>query len=272
MSELINVHLYGDGSRNSRLRAEYIYCDHANECSAYKKGKCFCVTTLLAARCGVGSVSVVDGGLKRSKAYARVQSEAKSNEQYGKLQYPSYECITRIGEKAFLTIPYIRIEEMQDGHIRCKDPGFDSNKILIDADRLTPENIKRICDYCPCTTMGGIIENYKDKAVPMFLHQLSLLFPERFSAFISAYPEFEVISPDWVGRYAKLSTCNRNEKYKDAHGNVFHFDGDYIVCPKYHLSFTPFGAKETEMRVKITGDMEVKITDNKQVLATTVFR
>ena len=34
--KLINVDLYGDGSRNSRLRAEYIYCDHADVCSVYK--------------------------------------------------------------------------------------------------------------------------------------------------------------------------------------------------------------------------------------------
>lgn len=39
--KLINVDLYGDGSRDSRLRAEYIYCDHADVCSVYKEGKCF---------------------------------------------------------------------------------------------------------------------------------------------------------------------------------------------------------------------------------------
>lgn len=48
--KLINVDLYGDGSRNSRLRAEYIYCDHADVCSVYKEGKCFRKTTLLICR------------------------------------------------------------------------------------------------------------------------------------------------------------------------------------------------------------------------------
>lgn len=32
--EAINVNLYGSGSRDCRLRAEYIFCDRANECSA----------------------------------------------------------------------------------------------------------------------------------------------------------------------------------------------------------------------------------------------
>lgn len=45
--KLINVELYGDGSRKSLLRAEYIYCDHADVCSVYKEGKCFRKTRLL---------------------------------------------------------------------------------------------------------------------------------------------------------------------------------------------------------------------------------
>ena len=52
--KLINVDLYGDGSRDSRLRAEYIYCDHADVCSVYKEGKCFRKTTLFGVRCEFG--------------------------------------------------------------------------------------------------------------------------------------------------------------------------------------------------------------------------
>ena len=69
MSDLINVGLYGSGKRNSRLRAEYIYCNQAQECSAYKEGKCFCVTTLFGLKCGIGSVNIVDGGTKQSKRF-----------------------------------------------------------------------------------------------------------------------------------------------------------------------------------------------------------
>ena len=55
--KLINVDLYGDGSRNSRLRAEYIYCDHADVCSVYKEGKCFRKTTLFGVRCEFGRIA-----------------------------------------------------------------------------------------------------------------------------------------------------------------------------------------------------------------------
>lgn len=88
MDEAINVLLYGDGSRQARLRAEYIYCDHAKECSAYKEGQCFQVTTLFGIRCKHGHINRIDGGTKRSKMYAKLYNETKAKEQYGKLSYP----------------------------------------------------------------------------------------------------------------------------------------------------------------------------------------
>lgn len=66
---LINVALYGDGSRGARLRAEYIYCNHTQECSAYHEGKCLNVTIPFNRRCELGRVEKVDGGTKQSKRY-----------------------------------------------------------------------------------------------------------------------------------------------------------------------------------------------------------
>lgn len=268
--ELINVGLYGDGSRKSRLRAEYIHCDHAEECSTYKKGKCFCVTTPFGIECPIGTVSFVDGGLKNSKAYSRIWSSAKENPCYHKLYYPYHEYITCIGQKAFITIPYVRIEE-QGEKLFCYDPGFRMNRLLVDEDKLTPENIKRICEYQPHAMMGGVIEDYQKKSVPLFLNQLSKTFPERFQEFVKAEPDYEIKTPDYVGRRAKLLTCNRSEVYFDNKQNQFRFDGDWLVCEKYRSSFTPFGSSTAEIRIKATEDMVVKITNNNQVTWETVF-
>lgn len=103
--KLINVDLYGDGSRNSRLRAEYIYCDHADVCSVYKEGKCFRKTTLFGVRCEFGRITYVDGGTKKTKMYGRVYSEAKDSERYHKLSYPNNTYIAKIGDGAFLARP-----------------------------------------------------------------------------------------------------------------------------------------------------------------------
>ncbi len=270
MDEAISVQLYGDGSRQARLRAEYIYCDHAKECSAYKEGLCFQVTTLFGIRCEYGRISRIDGGTKRSKMYAKLYSETKAKEQYGKLSYPYNAYIIRIGNDTLLAIPHVRIED-RNGKLYCSDPGFGCNRLYVSADKLTPENIYRICTYHPHAIMGGEITDYQKKIVPMFLCQLAQLFPEQYQTFTEAYPDYEIKPPDWVGRTAKLATCNRELEYKERCG-VFRFDGDELVCDHYHSAFLPFGAKEAEIRIKVTDDMEVKITDNKQVTNQTVFK
>ena len=45
----------------------------------------------------------------------------------------------------------------------------------------------------------------------------------------------------------------------------------YIVCDCYNSSFAPFRAKRAEIRVKLSDEMEVEITDNGQVTDATVF-
>lgn len=270
MEQLINVGLYGDGSRKARRRAEYIYCDHADECSAYKDGKCFRVTTLFGLRCEFGRVGQVDGGTKQSKKFYQVSDAAKSNEQYHKLSYPHNVYITQIGNGAFLTLPYVCIE-LQGERLVCSDPGFGGNRLYVPLEVMTPENIKRVCEYRPYALMGGEIADYQQKTVPMFLHQLSQLFPACFKAFTMAYPDFDIKPPNWIGRYAKLETCNRKVEYKDIHGNLFYFDGEDIVCDCYRSPFLPFDGSPTKVRITINGDMKVKITDNNQVTNETVF-
>lgn len=271
MDNLINVGLYGDGSRNARRRAEYIYCEKAQECSAYKEGRCFCVTTLFGVSCKVGRVERVDGGTKQSKAFYTVSETAKSNEKYSKLKYPCNVYITKIGEKVFLTPPYIRIEELGDNDLSCHDPGFGCNNLLTDSQRLTPQNIHKICSYTPQALLGGTISKYQTDIVPMFLKQLSKVFPERYFDFVSAYPNFEIKQVNYVGMRAKLSTCNRLENYKDHNGNVFHFEGDFFVCENWKSAFNPFSSKESYIKVKVNDSMIVTITDNNQVTDDTVF-
>lgn len=271
--KLINVDLYGDGSRNSRLRAEYIYCDHADVCSVYKEGKCFRKTTLFGVRCEFGRTACIDGSTKRTKMYDRVYRDAKATEQYHKLAYPHNTYIARIGDGAFLAPPHIRIECDSDSRLTCHDPGFGCNRLFVSIDVLTPENINRICAYHPHAIMGGVIEDYQTKTVPIFLHQLSNLFPEQYSAFIAEFPDYKLKAPDYRGKYAKLSTCNRELTYYDAHGNSFRFDGDELVCDKYRLGgFMPFSSSGyAQMRIPVTDDMQVKITDSNQVTDQTIL-
>lgn len=102
---------------------------------------------------------------------------------------------------------------------------------------------------------------------------MSKLFPEQYNAFIAAFPDYELKAPDYRGKYAKLSTCNRELTYRDAHGNSFRFDGDELVCDKYRIGgFMPFSSSGyAQMRIPVTDDMQVKITDSNQVTDQTVL-
>lgn len=270
---LINVSLYGNGSRHSRLRAEYIYCEHANKCSAYKSGKCFCVSALFGKPCELGCVKRSDGGTKRSKAYSRVWNTAKACDCYAKVSYPTYEYVTTIGDKVFLTIPHISIRE-ENGNILVDNPGFSSRSFLSEKKNINPEFLHRICSFSPRAMMGGVITDYQEKIVPMVLYQLSTLLPEEYKVFIEKYPQYKNIQPNWIGRWAKLSTCNRSETYRDYDGNVFRFEKDFLICDEYRCSIAPFRTSrtsKTEMRIKVTDDMQVRIEKNSQVLPDTVF-
>ncbi|WP_417200979.1 hypothetical protein [Sutterella wadsworthensis] len=265
----INVGLYGDGSRGARLRAEYIACDRAEECSLYKSGKCFNVTTLFGLRCPIGTMWSVDGGMKQSKAFRNMQVQVRADPLYAKLKYPYHEQIGRIGDDAFLGVLHIRIED-QNGRLNVSDPGFGNNRVVVKRDTLTPENLNRICAYQPRAFMGGVITSYQEETVPNFLHQLSLLFPDEYAALIAEYPEYAEKKPNFIGRIAKLATCNPACEYKDG-GSVFRFDGDWLICDCYKSSFAPFGGKGAMLKIQLTDEMTVKITDNAQVLPETVL-
>lgn len=267
----IHVGLYGDGSRDSRLRAERIYCDMADQCSAYKTGKCFMVTTLFGNKCGVGHVIEADGGTKRSKAFLRVRKEALSDPAYNKLKYPHGTRVTKIGDKALITMPYIEFERLGRGKLEWHNPGFGKRAILIDASNLTVENIYTICSATPGSMTGERIGEYQTRAVPRFLHELRELFPYEYSAFLEEHPVYADIPRDFTGQRARLATCNREGEFKDANGNRFRFDGDVIVCDEYESAFLPFGAKVATIRIPIAEGLIVKITDNDQVTPETKF-
>lgn len=271
MNNIINVDLYGDGSRNARLRAEYVYCNYANECTAYKEGKCFAITAFLQSRCKLGKVSSVDGGLKRSKKFDKVYSEAKNSETYHKLKFPLDLYFAKTNERMYVAIPYIYIKTFVDGNIKVENPCFGIDPCIFESKHITSDNFIKILEFRPRAILGGEIANYQAKIVPMLLFQLRRYMPELYAEIIKKRPEFEKIKPSWIGKRAKLAMCNRDVEYKDSNGNVFHFEGEYIVCNDYKSAFLPFGTSNATIRIKVADNMFVKITDNKQVLKDTIF-
>lgn len=273
---LINVSLYGDGSRKMRSRAEYVYCDHAKDCSLYKDGKCFCVTVSFGRHCPFGNIVSVDGGTKRSVKFTRVAKEVMESPCFNALEYPYHDSVAKIGDQFIIDLEHVNLNV--DGEkIFVRDPGFLSGPMITGRiEILTPENLNRICEFEPIALMGGVIRRYQKEVIPAFLLQFKKLFPDEYLAFIEEYPRYQDVfkGVSYVGRRAKLVTCNRECKYFDG-ANEFHFDGEYMVCDKYRAFFNlfepRFGAHYYQVRVKLDDSMVCKITDNAQVLPDTVF-
>lgn len=266
----ICARLYGDGSRNCTLRAEYIYCDRAEECSAYREGMCVNVTTPFGKHCAIGGVRSVDGGTSKSKKYYELTKQVREEAAYRKLDYPNCWRVIRVGDLAMLNIPYVDLR-MDSGSL-CVESAIGGNReITVEKDALTPENLHHILSYKPRDFFDTPVKAYRDRAVPDFLHQLRKLFPEQYTALLAEHPEYGEMRPNFIGRYAKLATCNPEFAYKDARGNQFKMKSGWLVCDEYVSSFAPFAAGTTLLKIKITENMRVEITDNGQVTDETVF-
>lgn len=244
----INVGLYGGksilGGKEIPLRAEIIYCDKTDKCSLFINGMCLNVTAPFSCRCKFGDVSVITGYTSRAKKYYTFELQHKSDEMYGKLRHPNNCKIALIDDFVFIFVG-------GESWIPIKD--------------FNTELIYKICTY-----RAQAMTKYKTEQIPEFLFQLNRLIPELYKQFITEYPQFD-IKPNHIGKQAYINTLNKDSIIKDCHGNKFRFDGDYLVCENWKLSFVPFDAGVGELRIKITDRMTCEITDNEQVTENTIF-
>lgn len=263
MNNIINVNIYGDGSRKHPYKIKAINCDRAHECSLYKDGKCLAIPGLLSPSCCVGKIEVIDKSTKYAQRCDDMLSKWRRHECYNKLKRPVYQYISLVGNDVLVNIPHVNINK---DTFDIGDPGFGHNIVLIPKDKFTPEYVVRLLKYRPTSLMGNSIVEYKNKIVQTVLKNISDLMPDIYQQVILLYPESSTWSVNYIGRTAYLSTCNRECTY-----DGFRFDGDTLVKNDWNGLFLPFGAKSAEIRIKVTDDMLVKITDNKQVLDDTKF-
>ncbi|MFQ8836326.1 MAG: hypothetical protein ACLR8L_00200 [Oscillospiraceae bacterium] len=131
-------------------------------------------------------------------------------------------------------------------------------------DTLTPENLNRGMRVQAAKLDGRLrSQAIRKNRAGNFLHQLSQLFPDEYAALIAEYPEYAGKKPSFVGRIAKLATCNPACEYIDG-SSVFRMDGDWLVCDCYKSAFAPFCGKDAMLKTQLTDEMRVKITDNAQ--------
>ena len=276
----INVNIYGMATRKAPARAEYLYCENCEQCSLYKEKKCFGVTTFLGRRCPFSHISSVNlGCTTRSTKYVEGKKKVDADPMHSHLSYPRENIyIYTCGNIIFLNLPFIQIKKDSEGNL-----SVDANSLLLGnivgttKEKLTNKVLNSICSSVPRTLFeNSPIKRYKTDDIPNFLIQLKRLLPDVYGRFVEEYPEYTMSFKDinFVGRKAYLSTCCPDPKiaYVDRNGNEFHFmNENEICCSSYKSAFLPFNAKESILRIRVTDDMTIKITDNNQVLETTWF-
>ncbi len=267
MNNIININIYGDGSRKYPYKIKAINCDRAHECSLYKDGKCLAIPGLLSPSCCVGKIEVIDKSTKYARRCDDMLSKWKSHECYNILKRPVYQYIALVGNDVLINIPYMHINK---DTFDIESSLFGHDIVLIPRDKFTPEYVVKLLKYRPTFYVGNkvaeYIAEYKNNVLQTVLKEISDLMPDIYQQVILFYPESSTWSVNYIGRTAYLSTCNRECTY-----DGFKFDGDTLIKSDWNGLFLPFGAKSAEIRIKVTDDMLVKITDNKQVLDNTKF-
>lgn len=271
----INVGLYGGKSlfgkgRETPLKAKEIYCDKYNECSLYKSGCCLNIGSNGQRVCKFGDIKILTGYTGRSAKYVKFKLKYTSDEKYGKLNKPSNCLIALIGDKIYLNLSYSQVDLGEDGEYFVNKTILVNGSCWVDRDKFTVDLLNSICIYKPYAMMGGEIGSYRKDIIPSMLLQLQRLLPELYKEFVSSYPEFDIV-PNYVGKYAYISTLKKGSELIDSRGCRFIFDGEYLVCDNWSSAFLPFGAKGSYVKIKVTEDMEYKISDNSMVEETTVF-
>ena len=279
----INVDIYGAATRKAPARAEYLYCENYEQCSLYKEKKCFGKTTIFGKRCPFADISSVNlGCTPRSAKYIEGKNKVYADPKHSILSYPTNDIyVYTCGNNVFLNIPHVTIKkDSEQNLIVDRDPislfGI-SSIVQTTEDKITNKVLYEICSAIPRTFFENRpIKNYQAEYIPNFLIQLKKNLPNIYNRFVKEYPEYNKSFKDinFVGRKAYLSTCCPDPKitYTDSNGNEFHFmNENEIYCSSYKTAFLPFNSKESTLKMKVTDDMTVKITDNNQVLETTRF-
>ena len=259
---IIDVNIYGDGSRKYPHKVRQIECDRAEECSLYKDGKCLQKPTIFGSYCKVGHTSIVDQATKYAKKHDEMMAKWRQHECYNKLKRPLRRYIDTVGNDVLLDITYVNIDPET---MKISDAPFGNSIELVPREKFTVEFADKLLKYTPHGFFEKI-KSYKTEDVPFILKRISEVFPDIYNGLLELDPSYKDMVPNYVGKWAYISTCNRDCTY-----DGFRFEGSDLVKDDWRSAFLPFGAKSAQVRIKVTDDMKYQITDNKQVLPTTKF-
>lgn len=280
----INVNLYGGkslfGGKETPLEAEIIYCDMHENCSLYKENKCLrCRMSFTSNVCKYGSCNTVKGYTSRASKYHEFKDKYTEDENYSKLEHPNYERFAVVGNYYWFNFSYLYVakydpEKHKDNCGRqiinnyvVDSSCFAQSSCFIDKSDMTAEFLDAILSKTPRSFMGSIISEYQSKVVPDIVNQMKKVDTELFDKLCAVNEKYKNMLPNYLGKYAYISTLVSGSVIKDCHGDEYTVVKDDNMIDTYlagtvKSGWVPFSAKEASVKVILKGTETIKVENN----------
>ena len=290
----INVSLYGGkpsfgGGRERPLVAEVTYCDVPDECPLKRKGMCLKAQRLGSCHCPHAKMDVVKGYTSRAKKYKEFVETWRNDPLLNALKCPSDPVVIfELDGKVFMKLGHMKLKydeqesDWMEGYNRVgkshiwttRDAWMDNAYLWVPREEVTAEVISVICHRYTYAFMGGMIDEWNEKQVPMVVDQLRVNLPDVYSDLCKLDHELVGRPMNHVGRYARVLTLRDGSEMRDCHGNVFRKEGGELVCDDYNSTLVgpqALAARGATLIMRPSESDVVKVESNDWVTDTTEF-
>lgn len=247
------------GNKNGHAARYKIDCENPQGCDLFTKSNT-CLLTSGLSSCKFGRKTCISGPTQKARGfYSWISDQTKKNAEFiGKLDSnKAYNRIAKIN--GYYHLPYSYMADLSFGD------GAPLTSRWVLEDNMTAELLEHICRAQPCSMMGGALGDYQKKAVPKFLADLRMFFPDLF-ALLSEENKRRAEGVSNVGRSADITTCLPGSYVFT--NSRWEWDGKILTGKS--MLFQPVKGSIT---IAITPErgQPVKISDDNQVGPDTVF-
>lgn len=262
ISDFYTMNLKG----NNKARVKFFTCDHTDNCPMYTKGKCICENMIFGLiKCPNAEHHLSVGPTKRAKNFNSWVNNQKEMHKATATNENTREKVTAV--YGYVYIPSNHLDVFREGI------GDIVNSHFIPVDMFNADFIEKLVKHRPQALMGGTIQSYVDKDIPLILQQIKEEFPNIYKEWESKYPEnaekYADLSP--VGRTIYIRSLPDGTTIKNDKG-TFTKEGSYLVSDNVYLGLGfmwVFNESDnnahTEVRVEITDKMTTTVTEDMNI-------
>ena len=254
-------------SRNDRASCTIRFCTSKDTCSLYSVNKCV-MNNMFSCRCPYGKTSSESGPTKRARNFYSWISERKQKyENYLNKLYKTEDMLAKVGKYFYL--PYAHMSLNSSAPFLASSGFMNSGSPFIHEDNFTLATIKTLIKQRPQALFGGEITTYQKEVVPKFIQHLKECLPNIYNE-LSKEIDLSSYNISYIGRKALLSSILPGTEIKEGK-NTWIWDGTYLISHNAFLGFMPVKFSEHEVKIKPVVNEIIKITNENQVTAHTIF-